>query len=433
VKNPRPNSTLRYLYDLQRFGIKSGLDNIRFITAALGHPERRFPSVHIAGTNGKGSTAAMLAAILTASGYRTGLYTSPHLVSFNERIRIDGVPISDRRLAALARLVRPLVDSSSATFFEATTAIAFSYFADEKVDIAVIETGLGGRLDATNVVTPLLSIITTVDFDHTEYLGNTISQIAREKGGIIKPGVPCLIGRVPAAGMKVLETTGRKNDAECIDVSKNTKLRILGSTLRGLKVSLSAGGIRSRHLVSSLAGEHQADNLRTAVLAAEFLRRRHNYRLVTFATVRDALSRIGQLTGMRGRMEVVREKPVLVLDVGHNPDGILHMANAFRRMTGRDAMVVLGVMKDKDYVGMLGRLKGIARKIVAVKPPNDRALPAKTLAVAARSAGFGAITGGNVPKGLMTAIREAREGEIILVTGSHYLVGDVLKCLKKIP
>ena len=186
--------TLQSLYDLQMFGMKVGLQNIWALTDIFGHPELQFPCIHIAGTNGKRSTSSMIASILTASGYRTGLYTSPHLVHFSERIRIDGRAIPEREIVRYTKDMMPAIKKLQATFFEATTAMAFRYFADQSVDIAVIETGLGGRLDATNIVTPLLSVITNIGLDHTEHLGISLFAIAGEKGGIIKPFVPCIVG-----------------------------------------------------------------------------------------------------------------------------------------------------------------------------------------------------------------------------------------------
>ncbi|HLF14725.1 MAG TPA: Mur ligase family protein, partial [Bacteroidota bacterium] len=208
--------SLRFLHGLQGSGIKAGLGNIRVLLLYLGRPERSFPSIHVAGTNGKGSTSAMIAAALTAAGFRTGLYTSPHLIDFTERIRIDGKKIPLRRVSAYTRRLRRTIRAAKATFFEATTAIAFQYFADEGVDVAVIETGLGGRWDSTNVVTPLVSVITSIGMEHREYLGNTLRKIAFEKAGIIKRGVPCVVGNIPVPAMDVIKNRAARLNSRVI-------------------------------------------------------------------------------------------------------------------------------------------------------------------------------------------------------------------------
>ena len=210
---PSYHATLSYLYSLQYRGMKLGLRNVRTLVLAAGNPQRRFPSIHVAGTNGKGSTSSFIAACFTSAGYRTGLYTSPHLERFNERIRIDGLEIPDAEIVRLTRMLRPAIERTNATFFEATTVIAFSWFAREGVDVAVIETGLGGRLDATNVLKPMISVITNVALDHQEYLGNSLRMIAREKGGIIKPRTPVVTGSEDPDVIRVLKGIARKRSA----------------------------------------------------------------------------------------------------------------------------------------------------------------------------------------------------------------------------
>jgi len=245
---------VRDLAALEYFGMKAGLRNIRKIARELGDPQDSFQSVHIAGTNGKGSTAAMLAAILSASGYRTGLYTSPHLVSFTERIRIDGAPIGTRELDERIDEVMPLVRRTNGTFFEAATAVAFRHFAMQKVDVAVIETGLGGRLDATNIIGPAQCIITNIGLDHTAILGGTIGAIAREKGGIIKPGIPCITGATDLGALRVLRGIARKLDAPFLEAGNGAGLRVIDSSPSNGPGRLAPSALTSACSLSAACG-----------------------------------------------------------------------------------------------------------------------------------------------------------------------------------
>ena len=315
------HTTLRFLYDLQLFGIKVGLENIKSLLSFLGNPEKRLTCIHIAGTNGKGSTAAMIASILTASGYKTGLYTSPHLIDFPERIRIDGESISRRIIVELTKSLRPIIERRRATFFEATTAIAYQYFADQEVDVAVIETGLGGRWDATNVITPILSIITNIGLEHTEYLGKTYSHIAFEKGGIIKPGVACLTGTTNKAALNTLRRIAKRKASHFSRAPGISSDEIRHRSLSGLRANIRTKRTMYRNLDIRLAGDHQASNAQLALLAMEEMQDA-GFERVSKKSVRDGLRSIRKNTSFRGRMEILSEQPPVVADVAHNPDGI---------------------------------------------------------------------------------------------------------------
>lgn len=448
------SATLRYLYSLQYRGIKVGLRNIRVLTASMGHPERSYPCFHCAGTNGKGSTTSFLASILTESGYRTGLYTSPHLVNFTERIRIDGVPIPERRLVEYTRELRPVIEETGSTFFEATTCIAFRYFADEGVDIAVIETGLGGRLDATNVVNPLVSIITNIGLDHQDILGNTIRKIAREKAGIIKSGSP-VVTLAEGEALEVLKQTakrlgtplhGRESIVDSLAVlhpDRDRKIRGSGRTSGGearmtLSVrfsaveQLKAGGIRP-----GLPGAHQVWNASLAVAALTLVTSRGLFRKVTAGTIQRGLKRVVRNTGLRGRMERIQAKcGEIYVDVGHNPDGIRTVVNALLEQKIRFSCAVFGAMADKDTRGMLGELRRCVDKVIAVRPRIKRAATVAALVRQGRQLGIDMRPGGNVGEGIKKArdlVKNATEHRKprILIVGSHYLAGEALSALEK--
>lgn len=418
------STTLAYLYGLQKFGIKLGLRNIELLLESVDHPELSFPAVHIAGTNGKGSTSSMIAAVLTAAGYRVGLYTSPHLVEFNERIRINGRPVSDRTLVRLTNLLKPAIDGCGATFFEATTAIAFRYFAERHVDIAVIETGLGGRLDATNVLTPLVSVITSIGMDHTEVLGSTLALIAREKGGIIKPGVPCVVGRMPVQAKNVLARIARANSSPLIAVQE-------------IAAVLSPDGMLSVHtpgrgyasITLSLKGEYQKDNAVSALAALEQVRSKGF--AFSACDVREGLGHVGRLTGLKARLQTVGRKPQMICDVAHNPDAMRVLVDAVRALRKAKVHLIFGVMKDKQYGPMIRTLGKLNPTFYAVEASIARSLPVSALCSAIADEGYAAGEYHSIDAALSAARKAAGDDELILITGSHYIVGEAMTALAK--
>jgi dihydrofolate synthase / folylpolyglutamate synthase len=423
-------TTLKFLYDLQLFGIKAGLRNIECLVRFLGHPERHFPCIHIAGTNGKGSTAAMIASMLTASDYRTGLYTSPHLIDFTERIRIDGKKIGFDDVVRYTISLRPMIEKLKATFFEATTAIAFQYFADQKVDIAIVETGLGGRLDATNVVTPLLSVITNIGLDHTEHLGATQAKIAYEKGGIIKPSVPCLAGTTDPIPLRVLRRISQLNRTNLLQVERISSVTITSNSLQGLAVNLTTTYHTYNNLFVSLAGEHQARNLQLAVLAVERLKNCFGFSKISKPMLVEGLQRIQHYSKLRGRLDVFRRSPLIIADVAHNPDGTKALAAALRKIIIGRVVLVFGAMKDKNYSEMLEVISPITRLTIAVRPNILRALETKWIVEKLNNGKKRSINAGNVHLGIKIAQQEIGTIEPILITGSHYVVGEAMKFFK---
>lgn len=398
------HDSIAYLFALQKFGMKFGLRNIRALLRESGDPHRTFPSVHVAGTNGKGSTASMIAAILTAAGYRVGLYTSPHLVRFNERIRISGREIADRDVVRLVRLLRPAIDRHRATFFEATTAMAFRYFSEQKVDIAVIETGLGGRLDSTNVITPLVSVITSIGLDHREQLGETLLEIAGEKAGIIKRGVPAVLGPVRPPVQRLFRRTARQRNAPLL-LAERFRLG------RGMEPELS--------------GRHQRSNAKCAVAAVTLLPDRF---IIGDEAVRRGLADTSELSGLRARLERLSDEPRIIIDVAHNPDGISPLVRSLRNAPA-PVTIVFGAMRDKDVRGMLLRLKRLRPHIIACSAEGERAMPSGEVSSLCRSLSIPAYDGGTVPQAVRTALRRNRRRGTVIITGSHMVAGAALTVL----
>lgn len=408
--------------------MKFGLSGIRRLLRDLGNPEKALRSVHIAGSNGKGSTAALIAAALTAEGHRTGLYTSPHLISFRERIRIDGAPIPGQRIVEYVRRLKPGIEAGKATFFEAVTAIAFRYFADEEVDLAVVETGLGGRLDATNVLKPLVSVITPISLEHTSILGNSLTAIAYEKAGIIKRRVPCVSGVQRSSARSVLRSVSRERRSSLTELTPRAVV-VERSDLLGCTVTMRLpDGARGRFRIG-LAGSFQAGN---AVLAYAALRElsRQGVRL-TERAIRRGFARVTAWTGFRGRISVVRRHPLTVVDVAHNPAAIRKLTRSLQAMGFRNMTVVFGVMQDKRFRKMVQTLSGITRRAAAVRPQTERARPAEEIAAAFRRHGVPVFFTGNVREGVKRARQAAGRNGAVLITGSHFVAGEALAMMER--
>jgi dihydrofolate synthase/folylpolyglutamate synthase len=421
---PDYSRQIKYLYSLQGRGMKFGLRNIRALLKSVGNPQNAYPSIHVAGTNGKGSTTCFLASMFMEGGYRTGLYTSPHLVSFTERIRIQGREITQNRLAKYVEVLRPSIESNRATFFEATTAIAFLYFADEGVDIALIETGLGGRLDSTNVVEPILSVITNIGLDHMEYLGPTIKQIAAEKAGIIKSKTPIVVGNVIPEAETVLRRTARRKQARFSRSHEVVDMTISS----GGRVAFDAPGVHIKPAMLGLDGSYQRVNARLAVAAVRVLLDRPGFRRLFprlgALAVQRGIEHVKKNTGLHGRLDAVGR---VILDVAHNPDGLRTAVGSILESGVTNLTAVFGAMKDKAYLEMLRQLAWVAETVVVVQPHTPRAASAKRLHTAARRLGVRAVLGGTVANGLKLALGSKSR---ILVTGSHYVVGEAMEYLR---
>lgn len=403
---------LAHIFSRGRFGMKPGLERVSTILSRLGNPQLRVPAVQIAGTNGKGSTGAFLAAIMTAAGYRTAFFSSPHLVNFSERFRIDGGEIPDETLAGAARRVLA-VAPPEATFFELVTAIGFLVFADEEVDLAIMEAGMGGRWDATNVVDGILAIITPISFDHREYLGHTLGAIAAEKAGIIKPGRPVVVASQEQEALAVIVAVAAALGAGCRvwDVDFTAAAGAQG-------VSYQAEEFALDNLESGLKGRFQAVNIAAAITAARLL-------AGTGFPVDEAAIRSGVASARwPGRMELFPGHPPILLDGAHNRAGAAAVAESLADFSFERLLLVAGVMADKDWQEMLGQLLPHAQTVFAVEPSLERALPAEKLAAFCRQQGVHAVAAGTVRAGLQMAATTAGENDLVLVCGSLFTVGE---------
>ncbi|MBI4843116.1 MAG: bifunctional folylpolyglutamate synthase/dihydrofolate synthase [Nitrospirae bacterium] len=422
-----------YLYGLQKHGIKLGLSNITALTGILGNPQKSFRSIHVAGTNGKGSTTAMVASILSASGYNVGTFTSPHLVSFTERIKVNNAPISESEVATLTHKIRNSIAGTglNPTFFEVVTALGFYYLASRNVDWAVIETGMGGRLDATNIILPEISIITNIDMDHAEYLGSSISEISLEKAGIIKPGIPVVTAATqPEALKQILETAG-ENDSAAHIYGKDFESLILEENSGGLVFNYD-GYRRIENIPLNLTGGFQAVNASLAIRASEIL----NEKAAPLGdiSVKSALSGVK----MEGRIEIISEHPKIILDSAHNPAAAGKLSGALMKHFGdKKIIIIIGIMKDKDLEGILKPLMEISDTMIFTRPEGERAaLPQTIYDNALNLLKNGSVK--NNPSLMLTAsVDEAltaakiswNDDKIICITGSFYTAGKAKELL----
>nr|WP_302831905.1 folylpolyglutamate synthase/dihydrofolate synthase family protein [uncultured Bacteroides sp.] len=404
-------NTLIYLYNsvpmFQQVGgsaYKEGLENTKTLDEHFGHPHRSFHSIHVAGTNGKGSCSHTLAAILQEAGYRVGLYTSPHLIDFRERIRINGQPISEEYVVRFVEDERSFFEPLHPSFFELTTAMAFRYFADEKVDVAVIEVGLGGRLDCTNIIRPDLCIITNISFDHTQYLGDTLAKIAGEKAGIIKNGVPVVIGETTPETKPVFLNKAQKVNAPVFFAEENDREDYPG-------------------VESELKGLYQQKNTRTLLTALPLLKEA-GYR-IDEQNVRSGFARVCELTGLMGRWQMLQESPTLICDTGHNVGGITYIVEQLKQQSYHRLHIIIGMVNDKDISGVLALLPRDATYYFT-KASVKRALPEHELYKLASDAGLQGDCYPNVPSAVRAAQEKSLPEDFIFVGGSSFIVADLL-------
>lgn len=415
--------TIDWLFGLQFVGIKLGLERMRAMAAGWGNPQRAYEVVHVAGTNGKGSTSSFIAAGLQAAGYRVGLYTSPHLVDFRERIRVNGVMIGQEDVLRMAAALRPEVEARNATFFEATTLMAFRHFAEQGVDIAVVETGLGGRLDATNIVRPACSVITPLSLDHTEFLGPTLASIAWEKAGIIKSGRPVLSAAQDEQAMRVLRWRAAAEATRLTAVNSGA-LHTIEEDATGSLCRLPAFDEAVR---IGLPGRHQLGN---AALAADTLLclRAQGWEKVDEAAMRAGLRDVRHFTGLMGRLQRLREHPELFIDVGHNVQGLAVLFETWRRLRRPERThVMFGVQRTKDVSTMLREIaaQGFA-SVTLVQARAHEAYAVDDLLRAAMAVGIDAHTVPSVVEGVRDTMGRAGT-DSVLVFGSHYVVGEFLR------
>ncbi len=413
---------LHYIHEVCWKGSVPGLERISALCEALGHPERKCKYIHVAGTNGKGSTCAMLASILQKAGYRTGLYTSPYIVRFNERIQVDGEMISDEDICALTEYVKPFAESifERPTEFELVTAIGFEYFARRQCDIVVCEVGMGGEFDATNVILPPeAAVLCNIGLDHTEILGDTLEKIAATKAGVIKPGCDAVIYREKPSVEKVFEDRCRALGVP-LHKADFDSIRLLRHSLEGQTFSCG----RFKELKLPLLGEHQLHNAAVVLCTADVLRARGWN--ITDAHIREGLACVQ----WPGRFELMREHPLFIIDGGHNPQCIEALVkNIDDYLAGRPLTVLTGVLGDKDFHCMYQNVVPYAREFITVTPGNPRALDAQKLAEYLQQFGKPVTPCRQVADGVRLAVAHAGADGVVLCYGSLYMIGEVKAAL----
>lgn len=411
--------TIEYLFNstpvFEKIGAKAykpGLQTTFALDEHFGHPHQKYKTIHIAGTNGKGSSSHTLAAILQSQGYKVGLYTSPHLVDFRERIRVNGECVPEQYVIDFVEENRTFFEPLHPSFFELTTAMALKYFAEQEVDYAVIEVGLGGRLDCTNIITPILSIITNISFDHTQFLGNTLAEIAGEKAGIIKPGVPVVIGEYLPETRPVFENKAKAENAPM----------------------LFAQDFDAEHLENcetcdvdmELKGSYQERNKKTILAALHILRQKLT---ISDEAIREGFAHVCELTGLRGRWEKLNDAPLTICDTGHNLAGWSYLAPQINAVKAETKHIVFGMVDDKDVAHVLQLLKEKLENRVKyywTQPSTKRAIPIEKLSELALKLDLHGNSYHSVKEAYNAAIENAEIGDFIFVGGSSYVVADLL-------
>jgi dihydrofolate synthase / folylpolyglutamate synthase len=422
--------TIEYLFTrlpiFSRIGAaayKSDLVNIQALCNQLGNPEKKFKSIHVAGTNGKGSTSHMLAAILQKAGYKTGLYTSPHLHDFRERIRINGHMIPEKNVVSFTGGMLDQIESIEPSFFEITVAMAFDWFAEEQIDIAVIETGLGGRLDSTNIIVPEISVITNISYDHMDLLGETLQKIAFEKAGIIKPRVPVVIGEEQQEIKDLFLRIAEERESPIYFASRKRfpgEWKIEGQLLFVQLTEIHNNTKKNYHL--DLPGLYQLKNIVTVAEVVSILNQKGFN--ISDANMQIGLKQVKSLTGLHGRWDILHENPLVVIDVGHNEEGMKAIAKQIENTTHEELHIIVGMVKDKEVEKIISHLPQQANYYFT-RAQIPRALSETELAMMAKNMGLKGRSFGNVKLALEVAVLNANPKDLILICGSVFLAGEV--------
>lgn len=411
-------------------GYKEGLDTSYKLDEHFGHPHESFRSIHVAGTNGKGSVAHLIAAELQVSGYKVGLYTSPHLIDFRERIRINGTPIDEDYVVKFVEEEKEFFEPLNPSFFELTTAMAFKYFKEKNVDIAVIEVGLGGRLDCTNIITPIVSIITNISLDHTQLLGSSLEQIAFEKGGIIKKNVPVIIGEAKPETRAVFSALASEMQAPIYFAEDEQE--IVSSELKGEYIHYKAAHLGE--FDCELTGEYQPRNMNTVVVAmhrlvemgylADCIDEKNNHLIAE--EMSNAFKNVTKITGLMARWQTVRENPRVICDTGHNPGAWEYLGKQLENLNCQKLRIIFGIVEDKDIYGVMALLPKNATYFFT-KGSTKRAFPETSLKIFGEQFGLKGECYPTVIEAYQAAMQGATSEDVIFIGGSTYIVADFLK------
>lgn len=381
---------------------KKDLSNTLALAKHLKHPEHKFKSIHVAGTNGKGSTSHMLASVLQEAGYNVGLYTSPHLKDFRERIKINGVEVSKQYVIGFIKRNKSFLKAQELSFFEMTVGLAFDYFAKQKVDIAIIEVGLGGRLDSTNIITPEVSVITNIGLDHTQFLGNTLPKIAAEKGGIIKHNIPVVVGETQSETVSVFTTLAEKHNAEIVFADQEV----------------------TAAYTSDLTGNYQYKNIKTVVQTIKVLNRKGKY-TVSKEQLKKGLLNVVKNTQLLGRWQILQEQPKVICDTAHNKEGLTYTMQQLQQEQYEELHIVFGVVNDKDLQSVFGILPKKATYYLC-KPNIPRGMDVQQLKTEFQAEGFTAQVCNSVKEAHTLALASAKKEDVIYIGGSTFVVAEVV-------
>lgn len=424
------NEALKYVESIGKFGINLGMDRIERFCELLGSPEKKLKVIHVGGTNGKGSTTTFMSKILENAGYRVGVYTSPYIERFTERIRVNKDEIPESEVARLVTEMVPHVETlvkeglEHPTEFEVITAVAFKYFSEQNVDFVILEVGLGGRFDATNVVDPLLSVLTTISLDHTNVLGNNVSEIAYEKAGIIKKDRPCVLYPQEESANKVILNICKEMNSK-VYLVEDINHEILNESIDGTKYNLS-GSINYTGLQIGMLGHHQVMNTKTALLTIKVLKE------LGYDISDEAIYKGLSEAKWPARFELLTKNPLIILDGGHNVQGIEALVDSIKKYFPKEKLkITCGMLKDKDYEKMTSDLLSIGESFITVMPDNDRALTAEELAEIIRKNGREAVPAKTIKDAVELSLKERKEDEMLVFCGSLYMIGEVRTLLKE--
>ncbi|MEZ4689902.1 MAG: folylpolyglutamate synthase/dihydrofolate synthase family protein [Ignavibacteria bacterium] len=422
------NECISYLFNLERAGIKYDLKNITSLLNYLGNPQDKYPTIHIACTNGKGSVSSVINSVLIESGCNSGLYTSPHITDFRERILVNGKFISKEFIIKSVNKLYPEIQKTGPSFFEVTTAIAFDYFRYMKVDVAVIETGLGGRLDSTNIINPVVSVITAISIDHTDMLGKTVEKITTEKGGIIKNNTPVVVGHIPLKSEKILKVIADKRNSEITIVRNGIGFSILCRNEKGF--FFTEEGFKKKYFFP-VPGDYQLKNISVAAKALSIFGKSRNLKISKTAFF-NGLQNIKNNSGLKGRFEKIYESPKIISDISHNHQGIMNIKGNLKYYRYNKLFIIFSMMKDKHYKECISEIGKLDAEIILTKTQYSRAATTEELySTVSRNKKKFKIKK-DVFESLEYAVGRADKKDLILITGSFFLVSEALEQLKKI-